>query len=87
MGLRMKGGRRKTTLLPQTFLPSFHLSLMPQCAFCLNFNGTKCTNPKGVMYGKKIDDPYEEINCPEYFEDAFALAMSPEFDDDFFNIL
>ena len=60
---------------------------MVKCAFCLNFNGTKCTNPKGVMYGKKIDDPYKEINCPEYFEDAFALAMTPEFDDEFFNVL
>jgi len=29
------------------------------------------------MYGKKIDDPYKEINCPEYFEDAFAMAMTP----------
>ena len=60
---------------------------MPQCAFCLNFNGTKCTNPKGVMYGKKIEHPYKKINCPEYFEDAFAMAMTPEFDDDFFNVL
>jgi len=37
------------------------------------------------MYGKKIDGPYKEINCPEYFEDAFAMA--PAFDDDFFNVL
>ena len=36
------------------------------------------------MYGKKIGDPYKEIKCPEYFEDAFAMAMTPEFDDDFF---
>ena len=60
---------------------------MPQCAFCLSFDGGKCTNPKGVMYGKKIDGPYKEINCPEYFEDAFAMAMAPEFDNDFFNVL
>jgi len=59
---------------------------MVQCEFCLNFNGTHCTEPKGVKYGEKIENPYEEINCPDYFEDAFAGAMTPAFDDDFFNI-
>jgi len=39
------------------------------------------------MYGKKIEHPYKKINCPEYFDDAFAMAMAPAFDDDFFNVL
>jgi len=39
------------------------------------------------MYGKKIEHPYKKIDCPEYFENAFAMAMTPAFDDDFFNVL
>ncbi len=36
------------------------------------------------VYPSRFSVP-KEINCPEYFEDAFAMA--PEFDNDFFNVL
>ena len=38
------------------------------------------------VYSSRFSVP-KEINCPEYFEDAFAMAMAPEFDNDFFNVL
>lgn len=34
-----------------------------------------------------MEDPYEEINCPAYFEKGFAGALTLEFDDEFFNVL
>ena len=59
---------------------------MVQCEFCLNYDGVKCTHPKGVKYGKPIKDSYEEIDCQSYLEKGFAGAMSPAFDDEFFDM-
>ena len=60
---------------------------MVKCEFCLNFDGIRCRNPDGVKYGMPIEDSFEEIDCPAYFEKGFAGALTPEFDDDFFNVL
>ena len=59
---------------------------MVQCEFCLNYNGDTCTDPNGVKYGDIIEDSYEDIVCPAYFEMGFAGAMTPAFDDKFFDI-
>lgn len=48
---------------------------MVKCEFCLNFNGTRCIEPRGVKYGKEIKDPFEEINCPYYLEKGIAGLM------------
>jgi len=61
--------------------------LMVKCEFCLNFDGIKCNHPKGVKYGKEIKDSFEEIDCPYYFEKGFAGAMTPAFDNEFFDVL
>ncbi|MCD6512313.1 MAG: hypothetical protein J7K61_01750 [Thermoplasmata archaeon] len=45
---------------------------MVQCAFCLNFTGITCIEPKSERYGKKIENPYEEIDCPYYLEKGIA---------------
>lgn len=52
----------------------------------LNYDGDKCTNLKGVKYGKSIEDSYEGINCPYYLEKGFAGVTTPAFDDEFFDI-
>lgn len=59
---------------------------MVQCEFCLNYDGAKCIDPKGTKYGKEIKDSYKEIDCPCYLEKGFAGAMSPAFDDGFFDM-
>jgi len=48
---------------------------MVQCEFCLNFDGTRCIEPKGVKYGKPVEDSFEEINCPYYLEKGVAGLM------------
>ncbi|MBC7080807.1 MAG: hypothetical protein H5T44_00920 [Thermoplasmatales archaeon] len=58
---------------------------MVKCEFCLNFDGIRCIEARGVKYNKKID-PLEEISCPYYFEKGFLFALLPPFDDYFFNI-
>ncbi|MGC9307468.1 MAG: hypothetical protein ACP5FL_01675 [Thermoplasmatota archaeon] len=60
---------------------------MVQCEFCLHYNGVGCTNPDGVKYGKIISDSYAEINCPAYIDKGVAGAMTPAFDDIFFDML
>ena len=59
---------------------------MVQCEFCLHYTGDTCTDPNGVKYGEFIGDSYEDIDCPAYFEMGFAGAMTPAFDDTFFEI-
>lgn len=59
---------------------------MVQCEFCLNYNGTTCTNPNGIKYGEAIEDSYEQISCPAYLEMGAAGALSPAFDDVFFDM-
>ena len=48
---------------------------MVKCEFCLNFNGIRCIEPKGIKYGKEIKDPFEEINCSYYLEKGIAGLM------------
>ncbi len=60
---------------------------MVKCEFCLYFDGVKCRNSDGVKFDKQIENSLEEINCPAYFEKGFAGALTPEFDDEFFDIL
>ena len=50
---------------------------MVKCEFCLNFDGIKCRNPDGVKYGMPIEDSFEEIDYPAYFEKGFAGALTP----------
>jgi len=59
---------------------------MVQCEFCLNYNGDTCTEPGGVKYGEVIEDPYADIDCPAYLEKGAAGALSPAFDDQFFDM-
>ena len=59
---------------------------MVQCEFCLHYNGTVCTNSAGTKYGEVLEDSYEHINCPAYIDKGFAGAMTPAFDDYFFDI-
>lgn len=59
---------------------------MVQCEYCINYSNGRCTDPSGIMYDKKIDDPYREIDCPAYIDKGFAGAMSPDFDDEFFDM-
>ena len=59
---------------------------MAQCEFCLHYDGDTCTDPNGVNYGEEIVDSYADINCPAYFEKGFAGAMTPAFDDYFFDM-
>jgi hypothetical protein len=59
---------------------------MVQCEFCLNYDGIQCSHPDGILYRKQIDDSYREINCPAYVDKGFAGAMTPAFDDYFFDI-
>ena len=59
---------------------------MVQCEFCLNYNGNTCNDPNGVKYGEIIEDSYEDIDCPSYFEKGFAGAMTPTFDNEFFDV-
>ena len=48
---------------------------MVQCEFCLNFDGIRCIEPKGIKYGEKIENPMEEIDCPYYLEKGIAGLM------------
>ena len=45
---------------------------MVQCEFCLNFNGVTCIEPNSKNYGKKIENPFKEIECPYYLEKGVA---------------
>ena len=45
---------------------------MVKCETCLNFNGIRCLEIKGVKYGESIINPLEETDCPAYLEKALA---------------
>ena len=45
---------------------------MVKCAFCVCYINGQCIEPRGVMYNKDIEDPYEEIDCPYYLDIAGA---------------
>lgn len=45
---------------------------MVKCEFCLNFDGIRCREPRGVKYGKKIENSLEEIDCSYYLEKGVA---------------
>ncbi|MCD6414120.1 MAG: hypothetical protein J7L23_00635 [Candidatus Diapherotrites archaeon] len=53
---------------------------MVQYEFCLNFNGIRRIEPKGVKYGRPIEDSFEEINCPYYLEKGVAGLMGMNLD-------
>ena len=38
---------------------------MVKCEYCANYNG-KCTEPSGIFYGQKIENPEMDIECPSY---------------------
>ncbi|MEM2935528.1 MAG: hypothetical protein QXF32_04105 [Candidatus Thermoplasmatota archaeon] len=59
---------------------------MVKCEFCLNYDGARCIEQRGVKYNKEIENSLEEISCPYYFEKGFLFALLPPFDDYFFNI-
>jgi hypothetical protein len=42
----------------------------------VNFDGEKCTDPSGIMYGKDIQNPMEDINCDAYIDKWFAFSMA-----------
>ena len=48
---------------------------MVQCEFCLNFDGIRCREPRGVKYGAPIEDSFEDIDCPYYLEKGVAGLM------------
>jgi len=45
---------------------------MVQCEFCLNYNGIKCLEPKGIKFNQTIEDTFEHMNCPAYLEKGLA---------------
>jgi len=51
----------------------------------MGYSNRRCTNPSGVMYGKKTVDPYKDIDCLVFIDKAFVGATSPTFDDEFFD--
>jgi len=61
---------------------------MVQCEFCLNFDGVRCIERRGMNYGKPIEDSYVEIDCPYYLEKGVAgltgMAMAGDDDLPFF---
>lgn len=63
------------------------ISNMVQCEFCLYFDGIKCRNPDGVKFRQEIKNSFEEIDCAVYFEKGFVGALTPAFDDEFFDVL
>lgn len=48
---------------------------MVKCEFCVSFDGKRCTDPKGVMYGKDIKNSMMEIECDRYIDNYLLFDM------------
>jgi len=41
---------------------------MVKCRHCAFYNGTTCTDPLGVYFNKKIENPDEDVECNAYVD-------------------